>query len=99
MKRLAAIIAALALILASAVFVSADTLSIEKITPKDGATGKQPSNMAIKIRFSEDMNGGDDLDAVNSDKITIMQRDVSSKEAVDEIFEKAEEIFDFIGIF
>ena len=72
MKRLAAIIAALALILASAVFVSADTLSIEKITPKDGATGKQPSNMAIKIRFSEDMNGGEDLDAVNSDKITIM---------------------------
>ena len=32
-------------------------------------------------------------------KVTVLKLDVSSKEAVDEIFEKAEELFPFIDIF
>ncbi len=43
-----------------------------------------------------------DIDVLNSYKnesVIVMQKDVSSKEAVDEIFEKAEELFDFIDIF
>ncbi len=43
--------------------------------------------------------GNDNLQKINSDKITILQKDVSSDTAVDEIFKKAEEIFDRIDIF
>ena len=71
MKKLAAIIAALVLILASTVCACAADLSIVKVTPKDGATGKQPTNMAVKIKFSENMNGGDELDEANKGKIII----------------------------
>ena len=41
----------------------------------------------------------DVLSAYASDKVFIMQKDVSSKEAVDEIYEVAKEKFDFIDIF
>lgn len=41
----------------------------------------------------------DKLEKFDSPKITIMQTDVSTKESVDAIFAKAEEIFDFIDIF
>ena len=71
MKKLAAIIAALVLILASAVSASAAGLSIVKVTPKDGAKGMQPSNMAVKIKFSEAMDGGETADAANKDKFVI----------------------------
>ena len=41
----------------------------------------------------------DYLDKFDPEKVTVMQIDVSSEEAVDKIFEKAEELFDFIDIF
>ena len=41
----------------------------------------------------------DNLKKFDPQKVTIIQIDVSSQEAVDAIFEKAEEIFDFIDIF
>ena len=72
MKRFSAILAAVVLIIAMAVVpASAAGLEITNITPKDGATGKQPSNMAIKIRFSEDMTGNETIDAANKGKVTI----------------------------
>ena len=41
----------------------------------------------------------DNLKKFDPEKVTIMQIDVSTQEAVDAIFVKAEEIFDFIDIF
>ena len=41
----------------------------------------------------------DVLETMASENIIVMQKDVSTKESVDEIFAKAEEIFDFIDIF
>lgn len=41
----------------------------------------------------------DVLEKIESDNIIVLQKDVSTKEAVDEIFEKAQESFDFIDIF
>lgn len=43
--------------------------------------------------------GTEKLKDLKNDKITILQKDVSSKEAVDEIFETAENIFGKIDIF
>ena len=72
MKRLTAILAAAVLIIAMSVMsVSAAGLEITKVTPKDGTTGRQPANMAIKVGFSEDMTGNESLDAANKSKITI----------------------------
>ncbi len=71
MKKLAALFAVLVIVLACAGSVFASGLNITNISPKDGATGRQPSNMAIKVRFSENMNGGDALDAANKEKIKI----------------------------
>lgn len=39
------------------------------------------------------------LEPLASDKIIVMQKDISTQEAVDQVFAKAEEIFDFIDIF
>lgn len=41
----------------------------------------------------------DKLEKLASDRIIIFKKDVSSEEAVDEVFAKAEEVFDFIDIF
>ena len=41
----------------------------------------------------------DVLSTLKSENLIVMQKDVSSKEAVDEIFEVAEKNFDFIDIF
>ena len=71
MKKLAAVIAALVLVFASAVTASATGLNIVKVTPKDGAKGMQPSNMAVKIQFSEAMDGGETTDLANKDKFVI----------------------------
>ncbi len=43
--------------------------------------------------------GTDNLEAVGSEKITILKRDVSSEKAVDEIFLEAEKLFGHIDIF
>ena len=76
MKRITAILAAIVLIIAMAVVpASAAGLEITNITPKDGTKGRQPSNMAIKIRFSEDMTGNETIDAANKSKVTISDPD------------------------
>lgn len=41
----------------------------------------------------------DVLENMASENIIVMQKDISTKEAVDEVFQRAEEIFDFIDIF
>lgn len=41
----------------------------------------------------------DTLVKFDPEKVTVMQKDISSPEAVDEVFEKAESLFDFIHIF
>ena len=72
MKRLTAIIAAAVLLIAvMAVPASASGLQITGVTPKNGATGRQPSNMAVKLKFSEDMTGDESKDASNKEKISI----------------------------
>lgn len=43
--------------------------------------------------------GTDNLKKINSRNITVFQKDISSKEAVDEIFQKAEKLFGKIDIF
>ena len=56
MKRITAIITLILLLTvfaSSAVFASG--LTVTDITPKDGETGKQPQNMAVKVTFSQDM--------------------------------------------
>ena len=71
MKKLCALLAAIAVILISAVSAFAGDVEITGISPKDGSTGNQPTNVAVKLKFSEDMNGGEEADAVNKGKITI----------------------------
>ena len=71
MKKFAALLAVFVIVLACAGSVFASGLTITNISPKDGATGRQPSNMAIKVRFSENMNGSEELDVANKAKITI----------------------------
>ena len=41
----------------------------------------------------------DNLVKFDPEKVTVMEKDISSAAAVDEVFEKAEELFDFIDIF
>ena len=72
MKKITAILAAIVMIIAlSAAPVFAAGLEITGVTPKDGTKGRQPANMAIKLKFSEDMTGSDITDANNKNKITI----------------------------
>ena len=54
-KRIPALLIAVLLLLASASAVFADSLTIVDISPADGSKGYQPANMAVKVRFSEDM--------------------------------------------
>ena len=72
MKRFTAIIAAVAIMIAMAAMPAfAAGLEITGVTPKDGATGRQPSNMAVKLKFGEDMTGDESKDTANSEKIKI----------------------------
>ncbi|MBR5731017.1 MAG: Ig-like domain-containing protein, partial [Firmicutes bacterium] len=71
MKKFAALLAVFVIVLACAGSIFATGLSITNISPKDGSKGRQPSNMAIKVRFSENMNGSEELDASNKEKIKI----------------------------
>lgn len=41
----------------------------------------------------------DNLDKIHDDHLTVMQMDIASEEGVDAVFEKAEELFDFIDLF
>ena len=72
MKRITAILAAVVMIIAlAAVPAFAAGLEITGVTPKDGTTGRQPANMAVKLKFTEDMTGTESIDAGNKNKITI----------------------------
>lgn len=72
MKRFTAVLAAAVLVICLAVVPAfAAGLEITGVTPKDGAKGRQPANMAIKLKFSEDMVGDESKDAINTGKITI----------------------------
>ena len=72
MKRITAILAAVIMIVAlCAVPAFAAGVEITGVTPKDGTKGRQPTNMAIKLKFSEDMTGTEITDANNKNKITI----------------------------
>ena len=54
-KRLTVLLAALLIVLLSASLAFASGLEIVDISPADGSKGYQPSNMAVKIRFNDDM--------------------------------------------
>lgn len=69
-KRLSALLIAALLILASASAAFADSLAIVDITPADGSKGYQPANMAVKVRFNEDMMDESAIEA-NKDKFSI----------------------------
>jgi len=72
MKRITAILAAAIMIIAlCAAPAFAAGLEITGVTPKDGTTGRQPTNMAIKLKFSEDMTANEITDSNNKNKITI----------------------------
>ena len=72
MKRIAAVLCIImTLILACSSFAFADGLYVESITPADGSKGYQPQNMAIKVRFSEQMSEA----AENQDKFSITAPD------------------------
>ena len=69
-KRLPALLAAVLIILASAANVFAAGLEIVDISPADGSKGYQPANMAVKIRFNEDMMSESAI-AANQGKFSI----------------------------
>ena len=69
-KRFPALLIAVLLILASASAAFADSLTIVDITPADGSKGYQPANMAVKVRFSEDMMDESAI-AANKSKFSI----------------------------
>lgn len=78
MKRILAILSlALVLALAAAPLAFATGLEITGITPKDGKTGLQVGNLAIKLQFNEDMSDPAH-DAANTDKVKIL--DAEGKE-------------------
>ena len=77
MKRFTAVLAAAVLVICLAVMPAfAAGLEITGVTPKDGAKGRQPANMAIKLKFSEDMVGDESKDAINTGKITIKNAEI-----------------------
>ena len=73
-RRFPALLIAVLLILASASAVFADDLTIVDISPADGSKGYQPANMAVKIRFSEDMMDESAI-AANQGKFSITNPD------------------------
>ena len=73
-RRFPALLIAVLLILASASAVFADDLTIVDISPADGSKGYQPANMAVKIRFSEDMMDESAI-AANQNKFSITDPD------------------------
>ena len=62
-KRFLILVTIIALILASASSVFAGGLDVVSVNPKDGAKNSQPTNMAVKIKFSDTMVGASDIDA------------------------------------
>ncbi len=88
MKRITAVIT-LVLILAAlaAAPVFAAGLTVTEITPKDGETGKQPQNMAVKVTFSQNMM---DEDAIAANKAYFRVKDAEGTVQPVEIMYSAE---------
>ena len=65
MKRTAIVLAIVLLItcLMAPFAYAGDSLSIVGVTPKDGESGKQPQNMAVKVQFSANMMDEDTIKA------------------------------------
>ncbi len=63
MKRKSAVISLvlICIMLLSTAFAFAGDLSIESVSPQDGKTGLQPLNVAVKVRFNQDMMAGEDV--------------------------------------
>ena len=78
-KRFPALLIAVLLILASAASVFASGLEIVDITPADGSKGYQPANMAVKVRFSEDMMDEAAI-AANQDKFSVQDAEGTAQE-------------------
>lgn len=56
MKRLGAVFSlAMIVVMLACPFAYGAGLTVEHITPKDGESGKQPQNMAVKVRFNENV--------------------------------------------
>jgi hypothetical protein len=69
-RRIPALLIAVLLILATASASFADSLTIVDVSPADGSKGYQPANMAVKVRFSEDMMDESAI-AANKSKFSI----------------------------
>ena len=69
-RRIPALLIAVLLILATASAAFADSLTIVDVSPADGSKGYQPANMAVKVRFSEDMMDESAI-AANKSKFSI----------------------------
>ena len=69
-RRIPALLTALLIVLLSVSTAFASGLEITDISPADGSKGYQPSNMAVKIRFSEDMMEENAI-AANRNKFSI----------------------------
>ncbi len=88
MKRITAIITLILLLTvfaSSAVFASG--LTVTDITPKDGETGKQPQNMAVKVTFSQDMM---DETAIAANKAYFRIKDAEGADQPFEVMYSAE---------
>lgn len=82
MKRITALISLiLILTVFSSTVVFASGLTVTDITPKDGETGKQPQNMAVKVTFSQDMM---DETAIAANKAFFR---IKNAQGVDQAFE------------
>ena len=69
-RRLPALLTAVLIVLALTSACFADSLTIVDISPADGSKGYQPANMAVKVRFSEDMMDESAI-AANKNKFSI----------------------------
>ena len=83
-KRFPALLLAALMILASAASVFASGLEIVDISPADGSKGYQPANMAVKIRFSEDMMSESAI-AANQGKFVIADEE-GNEQAYDIVY-------------
>ena len=83
-KRFPALLLAALMILASAASVFALGLEIVDISPADGSKGYQPANMAVKIRFSEDMMSESAI-AANQGKFVIADEE-GNEQAYDIVY-------------
>jgi len=69
-RKIACLGLILALVLVATSFAFASSLEITGITPKDGQTGLQTSNMAVKVKFNQDVSK-EDNDKANLEKFVL----------------------------